>query len=119
MSDAVSIRYKKLGNAAVPRDMNDIFKKRLRRGRTYAALLRVPPRRDFDLFVWKPGAQDTFPTDYGCRSISCSLRAASVGGKGKDEYVEFKAKKTGTYYFHVNAYKGRGGYTLFVGLPRH
>jgi hypothetical protein len=31
--------------------------------------------------------------------------------------VRFKAPKTGVYYFHVNGYKGKGGYTLFVGVP--
>ena len=77
----------------------------------------MPPRRDFDLFVWRPGAQDTFPTDYGCGGISCFLRAGSVAGKGRDEYVRFKVMKTGTYYFHVNAYKGQGKFTLFVGFP--
>jgi subtilisin family serine protease len=117
MSGAVSISYRKQGALSVPKDMNDIYEKRLRKGKVYAALLDVPARRDFDLFVWKPGAQDTFPTDYGCGGLSCFLRAAGVEGKGRDEYVRFKAPKTGVYYFHVNGYKGKGGYTLFVGVP--
>ncbi len=117
MSGAVSINYKKAGAVAVPADHNDIYKKRLRKGRVYAALLKVPPKRDFDLFVWKPGAQDTFPSDYGCGGFSCFLKAVSTRGKGKDEYVRFKATKSGVYYFHVNAFKGSGKYTLFVGVP--
>ncbi len=117
MSRAVPISFRRTGSVSVPTDMNDIFKRRLLRGRTYAALLRVPPRRDFDLFVWRPGAQDTFPTDYGCGGISCFLRAVSAAGNGRDEYVRFKVMKTGTYYFHVNAYKGQGKFTLLVGFP--
>jgi hypothetical protein len=117
MSGAVSIGYKKTGAVSVPADHNDIYKKRLRKGKVYAALLKVPPKRDFDLFVWKPGAQDTFPSDYGCGGFSCFLSAVSARGKGDDEYVRFKATKAGVYYFHVNAFKGSGKYTLLVGVP--
>ncbi|HJR97329.1 MAG TPA: S8 family peptidase [Actinomycetota bacterium] len=117
MSGAVSIGFKKSGAVSVPADHNDIYKKRLRKGKAYAAVLRVPPSRDFDLFVWKPGTQDTFPSDYGCGAFSCFLRAVSARGKGADEYVRFKATKSGVYYFHVNAFKGSGKYTLLVGLP--
>jgi hypothetical protein len=38
-----------------------------------------------------------------------------VKGRGKDEYLEFTARKTGTYYFHVSLFSGRGSYTLRVG----
>ncbi|HET9310766.1 MAG TPA: S8 family peptidase [Actinomycetota bacterium] len=117
MSGAVSIAYKKSGTVSVPADHNDIYKKRLRKGKVYAALLKVPPSRDFDLFVWKPGSQDTFPSDYGCGGFSCFLRAVSARGKGVDEYVRFKATKSGVYYFLVNAFKGSGKYTLLVGVP--
>jgi hypothetical protein len=117
MSGAVSIGFKKSGTVSVPADHNDIYKKRLRKGKVYAALLKVPPKRDFDLFVWKPGTQDTFPSDYGCGGFSCFLRAVSTKGKGSDEYVRFKAPKAGVYYFHVNAFRGAGKYTLLVGVP--
>jgi subtilisin family serine protease len=117
MSGAVSIAFKRSGTVSVPADHNDIYKKRLRKGKVYAALLKVPPKRDFDLFVWKPGTQDTFPSDYGCNGFSCFLRAVSTNGKGSDEYVRFKAPKAGVYYFHVNAFRGAGKYTLLVGVP--
>jgi subtilisin family serine protease len=117
MSGAVSIGFKKSGKVSVPADHNDIYKKRLRKGKVYAALLKVPPKRDFDLFVWKPGTKDTFPSDYGCGGFSCFLRAVSTNGKGSDEYVRFKAPKAGVYYFHVNAFRGAGKYTLLVGVP--
>jgi len=117
MSGAVSIGLKKSGKVSVPADHNDIYKKRLRKGKVYAALLKVPASRDFDLFVWKPGTQDTFPSDYGCGGFSCFLRGVSTNGKGADEYVRFKATKAGVYYFHVNAFKGGGKYTLLVGVP--
>ncbi len=118
MSGATSITYRRSGSLAQPGDMNDIYKKRLRRGRVYAAFLRVPRRRDFDLWVWKPGTQDTFPTDYCTNTrLSCSLVTASVAGTGRDEYVQFRAKKSGVYYFHASVFKGSGNYELFVGVP--
>ncbi len=69
------------------------------------------------MFVWKPGAADTWPVDYGCGGFSCLFQKAGVKGRGKDEYLEFRARKTGTYYFHVTLFSGRGSYTLRVGVP--
>ncbi len=117
MQGATPITYKKTGSLNIPADRNDIFKMRLRAGRRYAVLVEVPPQRDFDLFVWKPGSLDTWPTNYGCGALSCLLLRAGLAGKGVDEYVKFTPKKTGTYYFHVNAFKGSGSYVIYVGLP--
>jgi thermitase len=118
MSRANRIRFRKAGSVSLPKDVNDIFKMRLRRGRDYAVLLRVPRRRDFDLFVWKPGADDTFPNDGGGPiNLSSFLQTLSLNGKGADEFVRFRARRSGIYYFHVNAWRGAGRYTLFVGVP--
>ena len=38
-------------------------------------------------------------------------------GRGKDEYLVFTARKSGTYYFHVTNFQGRGSYELRVGFP--
>jgi thermitase len=117
MAGAVSINFRKNGSLSFPTDINDIFKKRLRAGKRYAVLLDVPRRADYDIFVWKPGAADTWPIDYRCGGFSCLLQERAVRGKGKDEYLEFTARKTGTYYFHVTDFIGRGSYTLVVGVP--
>ncbi|HEX4942283.1 MAG TPA: hypothetical protein VFW51_07090, partial [Actinomycetota bacterium] len=117
MQGARPIVYKRFGSLATPSDENDIYKTRLRAGRRYATLLEVPRRRDFDLFVWKPGSADTWPTNYGCGKLSCFLQAMSTRGAGRSEYLEFRVRKTGVYYFHVSSFKGSGTYTLFVGVP--
>ena len=116
MSGATPITYRKNGSLSFPTDINDIYKMRLRAGREYAVLLEVPRRADYDIYVWKPGATDTWPVDYRC-GLSCNLQKSSTKGRGKDEYMEFTARKTGTYYFHVTNFQGRGSYNLFVGFP--
>jgi subtilisin family serine protease len=115
MADAASINFRKNGSLSFPTDINDIYKKRLRAGKRYAVLLDVPRRADYDIFVWEPGAADTWPIDYRCGGFSCLSQKAGVKGRGKDEYLEFTARKTGTYYFHVSLFSGRGSYTLRVG----
>jgi len=117
MADAASINFRKNGSLSFPTDINDIYKKRLRAGKRYAVLLDVPRRADYDIFVWEPGAADTWPIDYRCGGFSCFSQRAGVKGRGKDEYLEFTARKTGTYYFHVSLFSGRGSYTLRVGVP--
>jgi subtilisin family serine protease len=117
MADAASINFRKKGSLSFPTDINDIYKKRLRAGKRYAVLLDVPRRADYDIFVWKPGAADTWPIDYRCGGFGCLLQERAVRGKGKDEYLEFTARKRGTYYFHVTDFTGRGSYTLVVGVP--
>jgi hypothetical protein len=102
------------GTLADPADENDIFRIRLRKGRRYEVALRVPAGRDFDLFIWKPGALDTWPTTYSCGSISCFLQDASVRGPGRDEVATFVARKSGAYYLHVAADRGSGSYRLTV-----
>lgn len=116
IAGAVAIDFRKDGSLSFPTDINDVYKKRLRAGKRYAVLLDVPRRADYDIYVWKPGAADTWPIDYRC-GFSCLLQQLGVKGKGKDEYLEFTPRKTGTYYFHVNDFVGRGRYTLLVGVP--
>jgi hypothetical protein len=117
IADAASLNFRKKGSLSFPTDINDIYKKRLRAGKRYAVLLDVPRRADYDIYVWKPGAADTWPIEYQCGGFSCLLQERAVRGKGKDEYLEFTARKRGTYYFHVTDFIGRGSYTLVVGVP--
>jgi subtilisin family serine protease len=115
MSGATPITYRKKGSLSYPTDVNDIYRKRLRAGRTYAVVLDVPRRADFDIYVWKPGATDTWPVDYGCL-LSCNLQKSGTEGRAKDEHIEFTAKRTGTYYLHVTSFRGRGTYELRIGF---
>jgi subtilisin family serine protease len=114
ISGAVAINSRKEGSLSFPTDDNDIYKKRLRAGKTYAVVLDVPRRADYDVYVWKPGATDTWPIDYRC-GFSCLLQSGGTKGRGKDEHLEFTARKAGTYYFHVTLFSGRGRYALLVG----
>jgi subtilisin family serine protease len=114
IAGAVAINSRKDGSLSFPTDDNDIYQKRLRAGRRYAVVLDVPRRADYDVYVWKPGATDTWPIDYRC-GFSCLLQSAGTKGRGKDEHLEFTAPKAGTYYFHVTLFSGRGRYALRVG----
>lgn len=116
MEGAQTINYKKTGTLSIPSDENDIYRANLRRGKRYAAFLAVPNRADFDLYVWKPGSTDTWPVGLGCR-FSCQSQGMSIHGTGRNEYVEFTAKRSGTYYFHVTDFRGAGRYALFLGVP--
>ncbi len=31
--------------------------------------LQIPRRADYDVYVWKPGAADTWPVDYPCGGV--------------------------------------------------
>ncbi|HSL10453.1 MAG TPA: S8 family peptidase [Actinomycetota bacterium] len=113
MAGAKPLASRRSGTVSVPRDVNDIFSKRLRRGRTYTATLRVPARRDFDLFVWKPTAQDTWPIEIKKGRLS-QLTAVGAEPAGVDEVVRIRVRRTGVYHFHVNAWRGAGRYVLTV-----
>ena len=114
MQGARTISRTARGALADPMDENDIFKIRLRKGHRYEVALQVPSGRDFDLFIWKPGALDTWPTTYSCGSISCFFQDASVRGPGSDEAATFVARKNGVYYLHVAADRGSGSYRLTI-----
>jgi len=87
-----------------------VFRRRLRKGKTYAVALDVPNAKDFDLLVYKPGATQLF--DYP-KVQGLSLKAA-----GEDELVVFKARRTGTYYVQVEAFFDSGEYELRIDRVR-
>jgi hypothetical protein len=114
MNDATPITSRKTGRLSFPTDVNDIYRKRLRAGKAYEVLLDAPRRADLDVYVWKPGATDTWPVDLRC-GFSCSLQKFGIKGRGKDERFVLTARKPGIYYFHVTLVQGRGRYDLRVG----
>jgi subtilisin family serine protease len=113
IDQAVPMRRRSAGTVSTPRDVNDIYAKDLQRGRTYVATLRVPARRDFDLFIWKPSAEDTWPIEVRKGRFTL-LAAAGLELRGIDEVVRFRARTSGTYFIHVNAYRGDGSYTVAI-----
>ena len=116
IAGAVPIASVRSGTLSLPGDINDIYRRRLIKGRRYTVSLQVPKTRDFDLYVWKPGTLDTWPISYQCGGISCQLRRRGVNGLGKSERVVFMARTTGLYYLHVTAFTGGGKYVLRVAV---
>jgi hypothetical protein len=101
------------GSVSWPADINDVRKKRLSKGHRYRVTLVVPARKDYDLFVWKPGTKEIWQIPGGNLG---RLAGASVKPfDGADEIVTFKAGSTGAFYFHVSAWLFKsGGYKLTV-----
>jgi subtilisin family serine protease len=96
---------KVFGTVAWPGDINDVRKRKLRRGRTYRFTLVVPAGKDYDLYVWKPGAKEIWqPSKF--------LRLSAHVGSA-DEVVKFRARTTGVYYIQVSTWLFKSGrYTL-------
>jgi subtilisin family serine protease len=93
------------GTVAWPADVNDVRKRKLTRGRTYRFTLVVPAGKDYDLYVWKPGAKEIWQPSKFLRM------SAHVGAA--DEVVRFKAGTTGVYYIQVSTWLFKSGrYTL-------
>jgi subtilisin family serine protease len=102
------------GSIAWPADINDVYKRKLYRGRTYQFTLDGPLGKNFDLWVWKPGTLEVWQVADACYSggSSCKIMRVSASGDA-DEVVRFKASITGVYYVHVTAYRFQSGmYTL-------
>jgi subtilisin family serine protease len=103
---AGGIAGRKSGSVNWPNDVNDIFKKKLRRGKTYRMTLAVPAGKDYDLYLEKPGTVEIWQRR--------SVLAASVGGTGADEAINFQARKSKIHYIHVSSWFTDGNYTLRV-----
>lgn len=111
------LRRRASGHVIWPSDVNDVYKKRLVRGRRYAVSLDGPRGTDFDLWVWKPKTKEIWQLENGCfrRRGSCRLLRASAEPDKSDATVFFHARKSAVHYFHVSAWvTNRGRYTLTV-----
>ncbi|MDQ3985108.1 MAG: S8 family serine peptidase [Actinomycetota bacterium] len=119
VAGAKRIRRFKSDRIGWPSDVNDVYKKHLRRGRRYRAVLDGPGDEDFDLLAWKPKTKEIWQLEDGCflGFGSCKLLryAKKRDADRADESFEFRAKKSGTYYFHVSAWlHSQGHYDLKV-----
>lgn len=116
---AKRMRRSKRGRVNWPADTNDVFKRRLRKGKKYKVVLNGPRRRDLDLVVWKPGTKEIWQLENGCflaGSGSCKMFRYIHRNDGSPgtEQTRFTTKQAGIYYFHVSAYFEGGRYTLKV-----
>lgn len=115
---AKKINRRKKGRVAYPHDVNDVFWKRLRKGKRYEVTLDVPRRKDYDLWVWKPKTKEIWQLEAKCLGAGpgrCLIQGFGVNGKGQDEVVTFKARKPGRYYFQVSTWlQSKGRYALTV-----
>lgn len=105
---AKRIRKARKGRVSWPADVNDVYKKRLRKGKRYKAVLKVPGGKDFDLWVWKPGTKEIW-------QLQKLLDFSASGRKGKNEVVKFKARRSAVHYFQASAWlQNAGAYRLVV-----
>ena len=118
IAGARSIRQMAKERVTWPADVNDVYKKTLRRNVRYAATLRAGnTRRNINLVVYKPGTRDVWQLEDGCAGGPGRCHVVKfLTGMSKDgtERVEFTARQNKTYYFLVNSYFVDIGYTLRV-----
>jgi subtilisin family serine protease len=104
-----------VGRVSWPADVNDVYRKRLVRGRRYRVVLRGPSGADLDLWVWKPGTKEIAQFTAGCfLGRACPALQADSGGTTANEQATFKASRTGTYYVQVNGWYSGGRYRLTI-----
>jgi subtilisin family serine protease len=110
------LKRQKKGRVAWPGDVNDVYKKRLRKGKRYEITLAGPKGRDYDLWVWKPGSKEIWQLTLGCYAVgagACPIVRFSAGATA-NERVRFKAAKNAVYYIQVSSWFSTGGYTLKI-----
>lgn len=112
ISGARLIRHFRRGSVRWPQDVNDVYKKRLRKGKFYKVVLNGPAGRDIDLVAWKPGTKEVWQMEDGCfpgGTGSCKLLRYGDTPRVADESFRFKARRKGVYYFQVSAWLQDGG----------
>jgi subtilisin family serine protease len=101
-----------------PGDVNDVYKKWLKRGRKYLVRLQADKQqRNLDLVVYKPGTKDVWQLESGCAGGfgECHVIQPFEGfSPDGTERIEFRAPRTGRYYFLVSSYFDDSTYRLRV-----
>jgi subtilisin family serine protease len=113
VSGARRLRKVARGRVAWPRDVNDVYRKRLRPGRTYSIRVTGPKRSDLDLIGYKPGTKEIWQIELGCFTGkgACKLQFYRAR-RGSDEVARFTAKTGGVYFFQVSSFFSAGRYRL-------
>lgn len=115
IAGARRLRRTAAGAVSWPEDANDVYAKRLDKGR-YRVTLDGPSGADLDLLVWNRGTIEIWQFEPGCLGEPgpCKLLGYPAT-PGADERVTFRARRAGTYYFQVTAFVLSGGsYTLRI-----
>ena len=90
-------------------DQNDVYAIRLRRGQPVFVSVRGPAGTDTNLILWQPGTKHV--DDLG----SVGLVARQSARPGPNEWLSYRAPKTGTYYVQVKlGSRGSGKYKLAI-----
>jgi subtilisin family serine protease len=97
------------GSLAWPGDVNDVWKKKLLKGKTYRITLVVPAGRDYDLFLLKPA-----PGTVEIWQTGTLIKASVTERAGADETFTFKPSVTKVFFIHLSTWFSNGGYTLKV-----
>ena len=98
-----------------PRDVNDVYRKRLVAGNRYRIRLNGPAGKDLDLWVWKPRTTEIHQFTTACFSGgSCPWVRALSASPDADEQVTFSVATTGVFYIQVQGWYSGGRYTLSV-----
>lgn len=113
---AVAITRSARGRVSWPTDVNDVYRKRLRRGHRYRVVLDGPRGTDIDLWVFAPGSKEIWQFTPGCfvQDRACpALRAASVSPDAHERVV-FRADRTGAHFLVANGFYAAGRYRLAI-----
>lgn len=117
-SGANGIRKSKQGALGFPDDLNDFYRKKLRKGVKYKVTLTVPGGANFDVILWRPGITETWPLTTACYGFGgdpCPIANAGFKtGQGADEAFTFKPGKGGVYLLHVTSFFADGNYTVKI-----
>lgn len=102
------------GSVRWPDDVNDVWRKYLKKGAVYRVKLDGKNGQDFDLWGWRTGTKEIFQDFGGCSS--CKLIAArTTTGYYNVETFKFKAKASGNHFFQVAAWiRKSGSYSLSI-----
>jgi subtilisin family serine protease len=104
------------GRVTWPADVNDVYRKDLKKGHRYEIELDGPANADLDLWVWSPSADEIFQFTEGCfrRRGACPAVRAVSASSSADERVVFRVRKSATYAIQVNGWYSSGAYTLRI-----
>jgi hypothetical protein len=99
--------------------VNDVYRKRLRRGHAYRVSLAFARSDDLDVWIWEPGTEEIWKLTPGCyrRHGACPIAAVSAGDT-RPEVAIFQARETGVYFIQVESFLSRGRYALRIGRAR-
>ena len=119
---ARGIKHARRDEVTWPGDVNDVYRKWLKRGRKYVVNLQANRQnQNLDLVVYKPGTQDVWQLENGCVGGfgECHVIKPFAGfSSDGTERIEFRAPRGGNYYFLVSSYFDDSTYRIGVRRAR-